>query len=39
MFRVYGESGWIENLGNLNVARRNHGCGHYYNDDSQLVLP
>jgi len=35
--RVYGESGWIENLGNLNVARRNHGCGHYYNDDSQLV--
>ena len=33
----YTTDGWIEDLPELNVGRRGHGCGYFYNDDMQRV--
>jgi len=34
----YTTDGWIEDLPELNVGRRGHGCGYFYNDDMQRVF-
>ena len=33
----YTKSGWMEDLPDLNEARKNHGCGFFYNDDMERV--
>ena len=33
----YFNSGWMEDLPELNVGRYNHGCGFYFNDDMERV--
>ena len=33
----YTTDGWMEDLPELNVGRRGHGCGYFYNDDMQRV--
>ena len=32
--RKYDVMGWIEDLPNLNHARRNHGCGYYWSNNN-----
>ena len=34
---VYDRNGWIGNLPNLQTVRRNHGCGHYRDDNDNIV--
>jgi len=34
----YTKSGWTEDLPDLNEARKNHGCGFFYNDDMERVF-
>ena len=34
---VYNETGFIGQLPDLMETRGNHGCGHFYNKDNQLV--
>merc|ERR1711973_662937 len=34
----YTTDGWMEDLPELNVGRRGHGCGYFYNDDMQRVF-
>ena len=34
----YSTSGWEVDLGDLNAARRSHGCGRYQGDSGDWVL-
>ena len=34
---MYDINGWVADLPELNTGRYRHGCGHYYNDDNELV--
>ena len=34
----YSPTGWLEDLGHLNFARRAHACSHYWDEDGGLVL-
>ena len=34
---VYNSGGWVEDLPGLNTARKGHGCGHFVNNDNQVV--
>ena len=34
---IYGRNGWLRDLPNLQLNRRNHGCGHYVDDRSNTV--
>jgi len=36
--RKYDVMGWIEDLPNLNHARRNHGCGYYWSNNNFVYL-
>ena len=35
---VYSTSGWMEDLPDLMFGRYAHGCGHYVNDDNNMVI-
>ena len=34
---VYNIGGWVEDLPDLNTGRRNHGCGHYVDNNNDIV--
>ena len=34
---VYDKDGWVRDLPNLQIARRDHGCGHYYDNSNNPV--
>ena len=34
---IFNESGWVENLPELQTGRWLHGCGHYLNSENNLV--
>ena len=34
----YNIAGWMEDLTNLNIGRRFHGCSSYYKDGAQASL-
>ena len=34
----YNITGWVEDLAELNVGRRNHGCSSYYKDVAQVSI-
>ena len=34
---MYSTGGWIQDLPNLVTARKNHGCGHYVNNQNKEV--
>ena len=34
---VYNVDGWIEDLPQLQNQHYKHGCGHYVNNDNQIV--
>ena len=34
---VYSTEGWLEDLPDLLMGKRGHGCGHYVNNDNKLV--
>jgi len=33
----YDENGWVMDLPGLNSGRHSHGCGHFYNNDNNMV--
>ena len=35
---VYSTSGWMEDLPDLLQGRYGHSCGHYVNDDNNMVM-
>ena len=34
---VYNTEGWVEDLPSLNMERFDHGCGHFVNNENQMV--
>ena len=34
---IYDEDGWLRDLPNLQSARKDHGCGHYFDERDNLV--
>ena len=34
---VYNESGWVDDLPNLNQYRSEHACGHFINSDNKMA--
>ena len=34
---IYDKDGWIRDLPNLQMARRDHGCGYYNDATNNLV--
>ena len=34
---VYSISGWVEDLPDLNTGREQHGCGHYADENNNIV--
>ena len=34
---VYNMDGWVQDLPDLNQGRYKHGCGHYVDNDNNLV--
>ena len=34
----YSIAGWMEDLANLTVGRRSHGCSSYYKDGAQVSI-
>ena len=35
---VYDAWGWVTDLAELNIGRRNHACSGYYNDDKFVLV-
>ena len=35
---VYSIDGYLEDLPDLKEGKRGHGCGHYVNEDNELVM-
>ena len=33
----YDVHGWVEDLPDLNWGRHSHGCGYFYNNETELV--
>ena len=34
---IYDTDGWLRDLQNLQINRRSHGCGHYFDDRNKIV--
>ena len=34
---VYDIGGWVEDLPDLNTGRNDHGCGHYVDNNNDIV--
>ena len=34
---IYDNNGWLRDLPNLQLNRRSHGCGHYFDDRNKIV--
>ena len=34
---VYNIDGWVEDLPDLNTGRIDHGCGHYVDNNNEIV--
>ena len=34
---IYDNDGWLRDLPNLQLNRRSHGCGHYFDDRNKIV--
>ena len=35
---VYNINGWMEDLPSMQDKRASHGCGHYINNNNQMVI-
>ena len=35
---VYNIGGWLEDLPDLNIGREQHGCGHYVDNNNNMVI-
>ena len=38
LYNIFTDSGFVADLPDLNIGRQDHGCGYYYEEDTQVVI-
>ena len=38
LYNIFTDSGFVADLPHLNIGRQDHGCGYYYEEDTQVVI-